>query len=301
VGENSEIENENIFEGYLQRDSATQISLQRSRGKRVMVNGEIVGLSSSGMARVQSDNRIDSAGADAGAALAVNTLYYAYISNSRATFSPSSVRLSTVAPSAYRGIEYLGTSGNARNWRFVGWVRTISNGGTPNFADSETQRLVINRYNQRSLRMSNCPNYNDNNAATTYSLAGGGTVWARLTSTSFLEYISDGKNSVQGSIKACWGAAVGGPFFSGVLWGIGDNSATGAAVEMQPHFDASGSADYFDSGELSVGLQPAEGYRTLDMLAINLESAAYTIVADDSRKGASADPKLTLIEAVVMG
>lgn len=141
-----------MFQGRLQLDSSTQLSVQRYKGDVVEVNGEAVSLGS-GIVAISTDNRIDSTGADAGASLSVDTTYYVYISNSQASFAPNDLRLSTVAPSLVAGVKYLGTSGNALNWRFVGWVRTFSNAGTPNFVDSVTKRFVINYYNRRSLML----------------------------------------------------------------------------------------------------------------------------------------------------
>src|SRR5258708_2824303 len=52
----------NAMQGRLQRDSATQISLQRYSGDTVEVNGLNVSIGASGLARVSTDHIIDGSG-----------------------------------------------------------------------------------------------------------------------------------------------------------------------------------------------------------------------------------------------
>lgn len=92
-----------------------------------------------------TDNLITATGADAGSAMGASTFYYIYVSNSLATTFPTDLRASTIAPTA----GYLGTSGNALNWKLVGWVQTNS---SSQFAFSDTQRLVCSKFNPRFLR-----------------------------------------------------------------------------------------------------------------------------------------------------
>jgi hypothetical protein len=100
--------------------SVTQVDLVGLAGtpKYLEINGEIANLTTK-RSLLTTANRITAAGADAGAAMAANTSYYVYASNSQATFAPSSVRGSATAPTD----GYLG-AGNAINWRHVGWVHT---------------------------------------------------------------------------------------------------------------------------------------------------------------------------------
>lgn len=65
---------------------------------------------------VSSDNAIAADGTDSGSTPSASTLYYIYISNSLASYAAQSIRLSTTAPTN----GYLGASGNAKNWRFLG-------------------------------------------------------------------------------------------------------------------------------------------------------------------------------------
>jgi hypothetical protein len=290
VGENSRIEGDSVFEGYMQRDSATQISLQRAKGKAVIVNGEPVGIPSAGLTRDNDDNRIAGDGTDAGASLAVDTLYYVYVSNSRASFSPNSIRFSTVAPTLLQGVNYLAASGNGANWRFVGWIRTISNGGTPNFADSDTQRLVVNYYNRRKKKLFSCPGYTDDNAFTQISLTA--TSFAPLNGGTGdkLEYIANGEDEITIDIHASIlpGAA-------NVLIGIGDNSTTDATVA------ALIGAGTIIPASRELRTTPAAGYRAAHFLATNQAAATATIYFDGIRLGGAADPAITYIAGEISG
>ena len=282
-------------EGRLQRDDATHISVQPYKGRYIGVASRLVDILA-GFTRSQADNRIDATGADAGAALAVDTLYYVYISNDLATFSPDSIRCSTVAPSLVSGVKYLGVAGNALNWRFLGWVRTISNGGTPNFADSTTQRLVVNYYNRRRVPIGPiCPGYVDNNAYTSYSELGAtGLVWRKANggvgTTS--QFISNGEDDVEID------------FHGLVLTNIPVTVGLGVGVDgLEPvvrGFVYPGSTVYNDiSGSRKTSA--AEGYHTLDLILVLDDAAAtVTMYSDISREGAAADPMATYYDASVM-
>ena len=71
--------------------------------------------------------------------------YHVYRNDGTGSYAAGQTRASATAPSAHRGSMYLGTSGNAATWRFVGIVRT---NGSTNFVDSTTQRFVRSYYNQ---------------------------------------------------------------------------------------------------------------------------------------------------------
>jgi len=105
----------------LLRDSTTQISLNGLSGtsKLIEINGAYLDLSSA-IVCLTSDNLLSSTGADSGGAAAASTIYYVYASNASASFAPSDLRLSATAPTN----GYLGASGNALNWRHVGWLAT---------------------------------------------------------------------------------------------------------------------------------------------------------------------------------
>lgn len=282
------------FQGRLQRDSTTQVSLQRYCGDTVDVNGESVSLGAGGIALSTTDNLISSTGSDSGGAMAITTLYYVYVSNSSASPFPSDLRASTTAPSSYNGIKYLGTTGNAANWRFVGYVRTISNGGTPNFADSETQRLVINYYNRRVLRLFTCPAYNNNNAITTYTTTSTTFVAANSGTGSRLEFIANGEDAV-------WYAGNMQSYASNSnvenIVGVGENSTTSAAVARS---DQSYTVTAYAVPSVANMTLFSEGYNFLELL-IAVGSNTLTVIADYSRRGSSADPYATYLIAELMG
>lgn len=113
--------------GNLRKASATEIELA-SLGETnsfVFVNNEAVDISSNPMLVVVGGgalNTIDADGLDSGVSPAAAILHHVYLSNSLATFAPSSLRLSTVAPTD----GYLGASGNAANLRHVGVCYTAA-------------------------------------------------------------------------------------------------------------------------------------------------------------------------------
>lgn len=282
------------FEARLQRDSATQISLQRYAGQVVRVGGEDVIVPSAGLTRASSANLISATGTDSGGAMAVDTLYYVYVSNSKATFSPSSIRASATAPTAFNGVKYLGVSGNALNWKFVGWVRTIDNAGAANFADSVTQRLVINYYNRLALKMKATPGYVDDNAANSYTF--GSATWAPINGGTgdFLDYISNGEDGVIATFQSSFRYST----TNQVGLGVGADSTTTA--DSHVFIDTRDAAkDDFLSGSDSISL--AEGYRRLNLLMHNFGGGTVTVYADIGRDGGSVDAPVTLMAAIIMG
>lgn len=240
------------FQGRMQRDSTTQVSLQRYQGDTVDVNGESVSLGSGGIALATTDNLINSTGGDTGGSMAINTLYYVYLSNSSASTFATDLRASTTAPSSYNGVKYLGTSGNAANWRFVGYVRTISNAGTPNFADSETQRLVINYYNRRALKLRVTDSTN-NWTWTTNSWES----WNSSTSNR-VEFISNNENSVEFLFCCSAGNSLG----RWAACGIGlDSTNTNSA-----DFNAANYSSVYGFTASRYLAVPSEGYHYLQLL-----------------------------------
>ena len=108
----------------LTRNSTTQIQAEKIDNERdfVVVNGEIVSLSTAITCDL-TDNLIAADGTDAGSAPLDATAYHVYLSNSSASFAPSDVRLSSIAPASG---EYLAASGNGANWRRIGYLKTDS-------------------------------------------------------------------------------------------------------------------------------------------------------------------------------
>ncbi len=124
-----EIENDTRYYGSLDKSSSTVLRLSPlSRTPQiVVVNGESVDISSNVdcIVGASAANTINSSGADSGSAPANSTLHHTYLSNSRISAAlQNKLRLSTTAPNA-KG--YLGISGDAKEWRYVGSV--FLNGG----------------------------------------------------------------------------------------------------------------------------------------------------------------------------
>lgn len=144
---------EHMLSGRLERQSATQLRYNVYAGRYLEINGEVytVDGTAAGGQIDTTDNLITATGADAGAAMGASTVYYVYCSNASASPFASDCRGSTTAASAYRGGQYLGTSGNAANWRLVGLVRT---NGSTQFVDSASQRFVLSYFNRRRIAAS---------------------------------------------------------------------------------------------------------------------------------------------------
>jgi hypothetical protein len=104
------------------------ITLARKNGTAVIINGETCVLPVAGDDCAVASNLISATGTDVGSAPAVNTNYYAYRSNSAASYAPNAVRLSATAPTMVNGVSLLGAAGNALDWLYVGFVRV--NGST---------------------------------------------------------------------------------------------------------------------------------------------------------------------------
>jgi len=147
-------------------------------------------LGASGIGLAYQDNLITSTGADAGGGMGTDITYCVYISNSSASPFPSDLRGSTTAPTLLNGIKYLGTSGNAANWRFVGWVQRDLQQGL--FRDSETQRFVINYYNRRPLPL----RYFQTTDSWTYNTLAWSIWGVGGSSSSRVEFISNGEDIV---------------------------------------------------------------------------------------------------------
>lgn len=288
------------FFARLQRDSATQVSLQNYKGAVVEINAERVAIGSAGFTLLNTANLITAAGADSGGAPAVTTLYYVYVSNSKATFAALGIRLSATAPSLLNGVKYLAAAGNGANWRFVGWIRTISNGGTVNFADSITQRLVINYYNRLDVQLFSSPGYVDDAAGSGFTEANN-NVWHELhaaTGDAHLDFISNGEDAIHAEAVIDVIPTV--PASDLILAGIGTSTTTALREAFQPYTALLSISE----GPLITRLLfiPLEGFRQLFQLIVVFAGVGgVSIASDDSRSGGTADPPLTYISAIVKG
>lgn len=261
-------------------------------GNKVVVSGMTVVVPGTGLQVLNTDNLITATGADSGAPPVAATLYYVYVSNQKAGFSPSSIRLSASPPLTFNGVKYLGNTGNALNWRFVGWVQLDA---TPDFVSNVTDRLIVNYYNRLLADLLVNPGYVDNNTPTTYStvsttfltlasIIGGGAV-------SRLSFISNGEDAVEYSATF---VAIGSLVNNVPICGIGEDSITQAAE--------SGLGDgAVQNNTLSLGKSKifSEGMHTLDLLfATNAGTSSF--YADLGRiAGGAADSPATQMSASV--
>jgi hypothetical protein len=270
------------------------LTLLPYKGNRILVNGQNVIIPPTGFTLLVGANLITALGGDSGGAGAANTLYYVYVSNAKATFSPSSIRLSNNPPSLVSGVKYLGVAGNALNWRFVGWVRLNA---TPNFESSLTSRTIVNYYNRLALDMYVNPGYVNDNVSTTYSIntATYSTLAAFIgAGISRLTFISNGEDAVD--YDATYVILAGATILT--LAAIGEDSVTQAAVQAMTQMVGIAS-----NNSVSLSRKPTfvEGVHTLDMLAA-AQGGNSNFYADGGRSGGDAvDAPATELSATVYG
>lgn len=280
--------------GRMERTSATVVTLQQYTGDTMTVNGEAVVLP---VAMATTDNRITSTGADAGAALAASTFYYVYLSNSVATFAPLSLRASTTAPNVDLN---LGGTGNAVNWRFVGWVRTNA---STQFEDNTTNRLISNYYNRVKRPLLANPGYVNDNADTTYALTA--TVWAALNggTGSRVSFIANGEDSVSVGHVVSAELDFDGTQAPVAYFAVGVDTVTSPDRATRIDNQASSGSTPSSQGhtvsatyDVSFG---SSGYHTADILGVKEGDSTILIYADFKRLGATADPMATRLEGTV--
>jgi hypothetical protein len=275
----------------MQRDSATVISLRPYKGNVVEVAEEKLIVPSAGLTLDVNDNLITGTGTDAAAATIGDTLYYVYVSNSKASFSPSSIRASLTAPSLFSGIKYLAVSGNGLNWRFVGWIRTSGSG---EIVDTLVDRLVVNYYNRLKLPLRIVPGYDNDDAVTTYSETS--TTWVQANSgvDTRISFIANGEDNVRLAFSSVSNAEIAAANATGlnldsttdVLVAAVSGNITGLAVDVA----VGGTYDSI----------VAEGYHTSDLM-IRVTGGTGVWNADGARNGAVADPFETYLTAEIMG
>lgn len=271
------------FGGRLQRDSATQVSVQRYTGDWIEVDGVPMSIGSSGLVITTSDGLLVSTGSVSTTTPSSSTLYYVYVGSTDG-LTPQ-IRLCATAPSMHRGSYHLGTDALTSRWRFVGWVRT---NGSTQFVDTTTDRLVVNYYNRERKSLYVVPGYVDDNAATTYTTTS--TTWTAANggTGATASYIANGEDAIH--VTAFSSCANSGANGTGI--GIGDNSATSAAV-------TSGDVGTtVRSQSCSYSTIPATGYRTLVLLVV-VTAGTGTFYADNARLGSTADPVLTGLYTMV--
>ena len=260
-------------------------------GNKVVVSGLTVSIPQTGLDRDIADNLIDAAGADAGAPPAASTLYYVYISNKRSPFSPESIRLSATAPSYVNGVKYLGISGNALNWRFVGWVRPNA---TPEFESSLTSRTIINYYNRFDLSLFVCPGYVNADAYTTYPE--NSAVYAPIHGgvDAKLAFISNGEDAVSYHAQI---SVITNGIQATMSVGVGEDSATTPAVTGLIFTFTSQQILQQSADKDSVLL---EGFRELTML-FQTQVGPVDVYASGKHWGGAVDTPITYMTACISG
>ncbi len=220
---------------------------------------------------------MDANGAPLGSAdVLPSTTYFAYVSNSKAIYAPNSLRLSTTAPTnpvsgsgsvllehgSVPGVaklaatgramtgRYLGNTGNARNWRFVGYVRSDPGGL---FVDTAKQRFVINCYNRRPLSLIAI----DTTDSWVYSTLTW-RPWNNSTANR-VEFVANGEEPVALTF-------IGQNAGSGrSIFGIGLDSTTAMAADCRPNSSGGNSPLIKGSTNIYLGI-PTEGYHYLQLL-----------------------------------
>jgi hypothetical protein len=273
---------------------SSTLTLLPYKGNSILVNRRTVTVPGAGLTRGVADNLITAAGADSGGAGAANTLYYVYVSNDLATFSPSAIRLSATGPTLVNGVKYLGNAGNALNWRFVGWVRL---NGTPKFESSTTNRLIVNYYNRLVTKIGFiCPGYVDDGAQTVQTIVSGGAQnWTAVNSGtgSQSSFISNGEDDVLVCLSSWTNFATAS---QAALLGVALDGSNPTVIAGCP----TGILGAVVAASAEDALDPAEGYHTLDMVYAVTGASTFTIVWDTIRLGAAADPKLSGYMALIM-
>ncbi len=274
----------NAMQGRVGYVSTTSIRLDRYTGDTVEVNGLNVSIGSGGLTLNSTDNLLSSDGTNSGGSMAASTLYYVYVSNANASYAPSSLRASATQYTTLNGVRYLAASGNGANWRFVGWVRTNS---STQFADSETQRFVINYYNRLDKMLFVCPAYANDNAVTSYTASGN---WAKAHSgtDSTVAFISNGEDVSFIQIQAVYDTAAS------------QNPHAGPGIDSTaPTKMGSGYSNTVQTITVNDSQVLSEGYHTVD-LYLATSGGAITFYADRGRiGGASVDVKATFLTAII--
>lgn len=225
-------------------------------------------------------------GGDSASGMSASTLYYVYVN------PDGFVRASATAYSySWEGVRVLGRSGSAKDWLFIGYVRTDA---STNFLDSITSRLVVNWYNRIAKALYTSPGYSDNNATTTWTTAS--TTWTRANAGtgSTLEFIANGEDAV--TYQAHHQASDSSPTASTPRSGVGESSQTSATVFSGN--SVAGSDTNVGVGSSGRTYIPAEGYQYLELLA-RADAGTVTFYVDEPRNGSTADPAGTFITAVV--
>jgi hypothetical protein len=272
-----------MFQARLRQVNVFTIRVEPAVGLACEVNGEILYLTTAGISCLNTDLRILGSGLAAAAGPLADTTYYAYLSNSAATYAPRSLRLSGVQPTAGPdGALYLGATGNAANWRYVGLARTNS---AIEFPDNERERFVASFYNRRPFPLFVCPGYVDDNANTLVSLPNGAG-WLAWPTTARVEFVALGDDTIALEAQATFAASANA---IGLGFRIGTDVQAGALAVSTT-----------DGEQVSLrrNIQLARGFYAVD-LCYKKATAAANCYVDFASDGADADVPATFLTGVI--
>ena len=197
------------------------------------------------------------------------------------------------ALSVQNGI-YVSGSNNA--YRFLGLIRITSTAGQ--CEDSKVRRFVCNYYNRRQASLFTCPGYTNNNSINSFTTSSTSWVEANGGTGSKVELLSNGEDAVhyRGVADIFFNMTTSDP---GGWVGVGENSPSSATVEAGWQAYSGGVVNCHWNSSAARTVIQAEGYNYLDLLVVAYV-VTITFYVEDARRGASADPYLTYLEATVM-
>ena len=175
---------------------------------------------------------------------------------------------------------------DALNYRYLG---TLYGGYRSGYAgiwgyDTVSQRYLYNHYNKVLRHGFSCPNYNDNNAQTTYAVSAGTTMAALLP---YIEFVIGEPNGDVIHSSLTYRATVGAAATAHVGIGLDVGSDVRCSAVLA-------TASTIENGNITIPIIAVSGYHSLRFKA-GAVTAAATFVADDLRYGAPADNPASFI------
>ncbi len=271
------------FQGRLQVDSTTQISLQRYTGNWVEVDGQPLSITGDGLTRTSTQTLLESTGEVAANVPQADTLYNVYVGR---YFDDTQIRLSTTAPTRLRGTYYLGVTELARTWRFVGWVYMD---GSTYFQDSETQRFCCNYYNRLVKDLYVCPAYSDDDTTDTFEENNLTWTQANAGVNSRVEFISNAEDAMMiGGTTSCYNS---GAFVTGI----------GLAISGATNVKRAGFTDGTSIDNIHIAFSDvlSVGYQTVDLVTV-VTGGTGTYYSNYVRLGGTEDPAVTYLQGEVL-
>ncbi len=271
------------FQGRLQVDSVTQISLQRFGGNWVEVDGSPVSLTSAGLPVTSTAEMLEATGAVGSTAPSSSTLYYVYLSQD------GDLRLSATAPTRHLGLYYLGATAGTTTWRFCGWVYTD---GSTQFVDAAATRHVVNYYNRLAKEILLQPGYSDNNGASSWTETSTSWTAANSGTGATAAFIGNGEDAIH--LNAAATVANDGANVSGIAI---STIASSASTDAESSAKTTSGTDT-QSIHCSWAEVPSAGYQTVSLLCL-VSGGTGTFFADLGRDGSAADVRNTYLVGIV--